>query len=85
MPTPAPLQQRSLHELREAFMNARLADSWDRGEGWARLDLAGVELQAGSAVQHQQKLQKVCEGGVRNLDSQALGVNLRTGAWLSPC
>ncbi len=30
--------------LREAFLNARLAEHWCRGEAWARLDLSGIEL-----------------------------------------
>lgn len=34
-------------EVREAFLNARLADH--AGEPWARLDVAGCELRPGSA------------------------------------
>ena len=34
--------------LREAFLNARLAENWQRGEAWARLDLCGIELRQGS-------------------------------------
>lgn len=30
--------------LREAFLNARLAERWRRGDAWARLDLSGIEL-----------------------------------------
>lgn len=31
-------------QLREAFLNARLAECWGQGESWARLDLAGIEV-----------------------------------------
>eukprot|EP00890_Picochlorum_soloecismus_P001922 jgi/Picsp_1/2730/NSC_00958-R1_hypothetical protein COCSUDRAFT_59149 [Coccomyxa subellipsoidea C-169] len=33
-----------LARLREAVINANLADEWRKGENWARLDISGVEL-----------------------------------------
>ena len=30
--------------LREAFLNARLAENYNQGEAWARLDLCGIEI-----------------------------------------
>jgi hypothetical protein len=33
-----------LARLREAVLNANLADEWRKGENWARLDIYGVEL-----------------------------------------
>ena len=57
-----PLQDCELlaQEVREAFLNARLADH--AGEPWARLDMAGCELVPGSA--HAEVLQEVgpCAG-----------------------
>jgi hypothetical protein len=49
MPPPSTptAEDAALQDLREAFLNARLAERWRCGEAWARLDLAGLELQLG--------------------------------------
>lgn len=44
LPPPLPVGESIPQLLREAFLNARLAEHWCRGEAWARLDLSGVEL-----------------------------------------
>jgi len=44
LPPPLPASESIPQLLREAFLNARLAEHWCRGEAWARLDLSGVEL-----------------------------------------
>lgn len=42
---PPPLAGDSVPQvLREAFLNARLAENWHQGESWARLDLCGIEI-----------------------------------------
>ncbi|GAB4814943.1 hypothetical protein N2152v2_001989 [Parachlorella kessleri] len=57
-PLPSP-KDSALQDLREAFLNARLAGCWQRGEAWARLDLAGVELEAGEGHALAQRLDKL--------------------------
>lgn len=49
--------------LREALVNARLAEAWagGGGESWARLDLAGLEFPPGDAAQHAQRRQELVD------------------------
>ena len=54
-----------VQEVREAFLNARLADHAARGEAWARLDIAGCELAPGGG--HASALQQARAGRMPHL------------------
>lgn len=52
--------QRSEQEVREAYLNLRLAQAWGAGERWARLDIAGLEQPTGQEVTQRARLVQLC-------------------------
>jgi hypothetical protein len=62
--------------LREAYLNAKLADCWKHGDSWARLNLSGVEI--GREDDLEENLRKVMTSVLKQRGESILDMALKT-------